>query len=77
MADQDEGIAPEIMTIEEEKEWYRQMLIMSARDEGLEQGIEQKQSDVIKNMLNENMDIALIMKITGASSEYINEIAGK
>ena len=37
---EDKGIAPELMPVEEENKWYREMLIESAREEGLEKGIE-------------------------------------
>jgi len=63
---EDKGLAPELMPIEEENKWYREMLIESAKEEGLEmgieqgieqgiergleRGIEQGKNDIIKNM---------------------------
>jgi len=79
---EDTGIAPEIMDIEEEKKWYRQMLIESARDEGLEQGLEQgieqgtQQSrlEIVLAMLRKGFDIKLISEITTLGLEEINLI---
>ena len=45
-----------------------------AREEGLEQGIEQKEVEVIKNMLEESVDYNLISKITGKSIDEIKLI---
>jgi len=83
---EDTGIAPEIMDIEEEKRWYREMLIESAREDGLEQGIsqgieqgleqgiERNQKETARNMLNENLDVNLIARITNLSIDEINMI---
>jgi len=67
------------MDIEEEKKWYREMLIESAREDGLEQGLEQgiqeKALDIASNMLKEKMDINFISKLTGLSKEHIKNIS--
>lgn len=76
---EDKGIAPEIMPIEEENKWYREIMMKSAKEEGLEQGIEQGiEQNKIKTaeiMLQEDMDINLISKVTGMSKESIINIA--
>ena len=80
---EDKGLAPELMSVEEENEWCRQLVIDEAREEGLEQGIKQgvKQGiqktkfDVVYSMLKEKLDINLISKITGLSLSKIKDIA--
>lgn len=42
--------------------------------EGIIQGIEQKQVEIVKNMLKENVDISLISKVTGLSKEEIEKL---
>ena len=44
--------------------------------QGIEQGIEQQKIETVKEMLNENLDIDLIAKITKLSNEEIIEIKG-
>ena len=44
---EDKGIAPELMPVEEENKWYREMLIENAKEEGIEQG----KTNVVSNML--------------------------
>ena len=43
-------------------------------EKGLQQGIEQKQKDVVINMLKENMDLTLISKIVNIPVEQVEEI---
>ena len=57
----------EILLEAYDKEW-------ALRDEGLRDGIEQNKTEIVCNMLKENMDINLISKITGLSLEEINKI---
>ena len=84
---EDKGLAPELMPVEEENKWYREMLIESAREEGLEQGIEQgieqgfeqgmqkKEREFISNMLNKKFDFKTISEITGLSLNKIKNIS--
>ena len=44
------------------------------RDEGIAEGISQKNLEIIKKMLEENLDIELISKITGTNKEEILKI---
>lgn len=44
---------------------------MAGIEEGIQKGIEQKERQVVINMLNENLDINLISKITGLTQEQI------
>ena len=82
---EDTGIAPEIMDIEEEKKWYREMLIESAKEDGFEQGIEEGMAQGIEknkietviNMLKKKFDLKIISEITGLSLENIKNIALK
>ena len=46
----------------------------NALEEGLEQGIEQNKLEVVKNMLDENLNIKLISKVTGLSEKEIIKI---
>ena len=46
----------------------------SGLDEGICLGIEQKQIEIVKNMLKENTDISFISRITNLSLEKIEEI---
>ena len=73
----DKRIIQEWMVIENNR--LRELDILNtakaeAREEGIEKGIEQKELEVIKNMLNESTDLNFISKITGKSIEEIKEI---
>ena len=57
----------EILLEAYDKEW-------ALRDEGVRDGIEQKELEIVCNMLKENMDTNLISKITGLSLEEIDSI---
>ena len=46
-------------------------------DTGLEQGSKQKELEIARAMLNEKLDIQLISKTTGLSTEEIEELARK
>ena len=67
------------MDIEEEKKWYREMLIESAKEDGLEQGIEQgiekNKTETVINMMKEKLDFKLISRITVLSLENIKSIS--
>lgn len=61
------------------KEWrveYMKTLLhdMDVREEGREEGIEQKSRDVIKKMLHKGMDIVDICELTECSEEYVEEV---
>ena len=43
-------------------------------EQGIEQGIEQNKLEVVKNMLDENLNIKLISKVTGLSEKEIIKI---
>jgi len=43
-------------------------------DDGIEKGIEQKQREVVINMLNKNCDIDFISQITNLTAEEIEKI---
>ena len=72
---EDKGIAPELMPVEEENKWYREMLIESAREEGLEQGMQKKEREFISNTLNKKFDFKTISEITGLSLNKIKNIS--
>ena len=42
--------------------------------QGIEQGIKQRNIDIAKNMIKENIDIAIISKVTGLSVEDIKKL---
>ena len=88
MAENEKEIKEAIETLEEisndeEKERIaelRQKYIMdrksemrTAREIGLEEGRKEKEIEIAKKMLNENMPIELIIKITGLSKEKIEK----
>jgi len=74
------------MSQEEEAEKLQNTLINGARREGiiegieqgtkqgLEQGSRQEKIEIAKNMLNENMDIEIISKVTGLTKEEIETL---
>ena len=76
---EDKGLAPELMSVEEENEWCRELVIDEAREEGheigFEKGIEKNKLDMVGNMLKEKLDINLISKITGLSLNKIRNIS--
>jgi len=43
-------------------------------EQGIEQGVEQEKINIVKNMLNKNMDINLISEVTGLSTEQIQNL---
>ena len=50
-----------------DKEWETKLW-------GREEGIEETKINIVKNMLNENLDLSLIEKITGLTKEEIKDI---
>ena len=48
--------------------------LSSAKEEGIEQGMEKTKFEVAKKMKDENMDIQMIIKITGLSKEVIENL---
>ena len=43
-------------------------------DDGVEKGAREKQIEIAKSMLKENMDIEIIIKITGLTKEEIEKL---
>ena len=78
---EDKGLAPELMRVEEENEWCRELVIDEAREEGQEIGFEkgskQKCLDIAGNMLKREFDFKTISEITGLSLNKVKEIANK
>ena len=72
---EDTGLAPELMPVEEENKWHEEMLIESAREEGLEQGMQKKEREFISSMLNKKYDFKTISEITGLSLNKIKNIS--
>ncbi len=54
----------------ETKLWGRE----EGREEGKKIGIEETNIKIVKNMLNENLDLSLIERITGLTEEEIKDI---
>ena len=48
--------------------------LKGAKQEGIEQGIQQRNIEVAKLMIKENIDISIIQKITGLSKEEIENL---
>ena len=72
---EDKGLAPELMSVPEENEWCRQLVIDEAREEGIEQGSNQKCIDIASNMLKKKFDFKMISEITGLSLNKIKDIS--
>ena len=62
----------EFITEEQDKEF----ILNSVRKEGVDQGIEQRNVEVAKSMLLDNVSINNISKYTGLSISQINSIRG-
>lgn len=54
--------------------YLKEQAIKEGREKGLQEGIKEGKTEIIKNMLNENLDISLIVKVTGVSEEEINKL---
>ncbi|WP_297278142.1 Rpn family recombination-promoting nuclease/putative transposase [uncultured Brachyspira sp.] len=52
----------------------QEIMLKREREEGIKEGIEKEKYDLAKNMKNENLDINLISKITGLSTEEISKL---
>jgi len=75
-----------LMSQEEEAEKLQNTLISGARKEGIAEGIEQgiergiaegtrqNKIEIAKNMLNENIDIQIITKVTGLTEKEIETL---
>jgi len=57
-----------------EERLFMNSYIQKGYDQGIEQGIKQKNIEITKKMLQENTDINFISKITGLSIEEINNL---
>ena len=66
------------ISYEQDKEFIKNSELSEAKDEGIKEGIKEgsydKQIEIAKNLLNENMDIKTISKVTGLSIENINKL---
>ncbi len=62
------------LTEEEDAEKVHNTLMLNAREEGYESGVEQNKLGIAKNMLKENIDIEIISKVTGLTKEEIKEL---
>ena len=71
-------IYKDIFTKEKDEEIIRKSEIMYATDKGIkagiERGIEQRNTEIAKNMLEKNMDVSLISELTGLTIEEIKNI---
>ena len=54
-----------------------QDILQEGLEQGLEQGIEQKAQDIARNMLNEGIAIALIVRVTGLTIEQVQQLQAK
>ncbi|MBQ4263863.1 MAG: hypothetical protein IJB83_06500, partial [Bacilli bacterium] len=70
----DLNIYNDILTKEEDDRLIRESEKLFARDEGIEEGIEQSKVEIARNMLNENVDVFFISRITGLSIEEIKDL---
>ena len=70
----DLNIYNDILTKEEDDRLIRESEKLFARDEGIEEGIEQSKVEIARNMLNENVDVSFISRITGLSIEEIKDL---
>ena len=70
----DLNIYNDILTKEEDDRLIRESEKLFARDEGIEEGIEQSKVEIARNMLNENVDVSFISRITGLSIEEIESL---
>jgi len=59
------------------RDYNKELCFKEGREEGLMQGIEQKQNEIIINMLNEGLDVNLISKYTGIDIERVTKISEK
>ena len=62
------------LTEEEDAEKVHNTLMLNAREEGYESGVEQNKLEIAKNMLAKKMDIEIISEITGLTKEEIKEL---
>jgi len=58
----------------EQLEQHEEFKLAGERMAGIEQGVEQTQKEIVKNMFNKNLDIKLISEITGLTEEEIMKI---
>ena len=64
----------EFMSEEEEMEKLQNTLMENAREEGIEQGSKEKQTEIAKNMLAKGTDIEYISEVTYLSKEEIENL---
>lgn len=64
----------ELYTELSREELEKNTLMIEAEEKGIEKGIEIEKINIAQGMLNENIDISLISKITGLSIDEIKNI---
>ena len=64
----------EYISYEEEQRKIRNTLISEARKSGFEQGLEQKEREIVKNLLASGMKVEEIAEIIGLSEDEIKKI---
>ena len=69
----DEKVIKEWM-IEENSKWYFEELKEDGFQEGMEKGIETTTTNMIKNLLKQNVDYNIISNASGKTIEEIKEI---
>ena len=64
----------EFMSAKEEEEKLKKTLIEDAKNEGIEIGIQENKIEIAKNMLENNMNVKLISKLTELSISEIEAL---
>ena len=59
---------------EEYKEWLRKVTTEEEVKQGIKKGINQEKKEIAKNMLNENIDIETISRVTKLTLDEIKSI---
>ncbi len=65
-----------MLLAESREKWQRDMntRLQHARQQGIEQGIDEKAVDDAKKMLKEGLDTSVIARVTGLSTERIEQL---
>ena len=58
-------------------EWLLEDMRLTGRNEGRMEGKTERNMEIAKNMLNQNMDVNLISNVTGLSIEEIESLVEK
>ncbi len=62
------------ITKEKDEQMIKNTQLYRATQEGISQGMKKEKSEIAKSMLQENMNLELIHKITGLSKEEIEKL---